>query len=72
MITRFPIEPETSRTATRSIAESGSSAAELNRLVVTGIPLDAVTSRHYRPGDLLDARLLRIQGDVQVRKLTLY
>jgi hypothetical protein len=44
-----------------------SSAAELNHLVVIGIALDRVASRHATPGYPQDARSRRIQGDVQVR-----
>ena len=44
-----------------------SSAAELNRLVVTGIALDRVASRHTSPRYPQDARSLRIQGDVRIR-----
>jgi hypothetical protein len=43
------------------------SAAELNRLVVTGIPLDRVASRHASPRYPQDARSLKIQGDVRIR-----
>jgi hypothetical protein len=44
-----------------------SSAAELNRLIVTGIALDRVASWHPIPAYPQDARSLRIQGDVRVR-----
>lgn len=44
-----------------------SSAAELNRLIVTGIALERVASRHSIPTYPQDARSLRIQGDVRVR-----
>ena len=44
-----------------------SPAAELHRLVVTGIALDRVASRHLIPDYPQDARSLRIQGEVQVR-----
>lgn len=44
-----------------------SSAVEFNRLVVIGIPLDRVTSRHSTPAYPQDARSPRIQGDVRVR-----
>ena len=46
---------------------SRSSAAALNRLVVTGIELDGVASQHATPGYPQDARSLWIQGDVRVR-----
>ena len=44
-----------------------SSAAELTRLVVTGIALDRVATQHSIPTYPQDARSLRIQGDVRVR-----
>jgi outer membrane biosynthesis protein TonB len=44
-----------------------SPAAELNRLVVTGIALDSVASRHSIPDYPRVARSLRIQGEVRVR-----
>ena len=44
-----------------------SSAAELNRLVVTGIALDCVASQHSIPAYPQDARSFRIQGEVRVR-----
>jgi hypothetical protein len=44
-----------------------SPAAELNRLVVTGIALDRVATRHAAPGYPQDARSRSIQGDVRVR-----
>ena len=53
--------------ATLLSAADRSSAAELNRLVVTGIALDRVASRHTSPRYPQDARSLRIQGDVRIR-----
>jgi hypothetical protein len=44
-----------------------SSAAELNRLVVTSVPLDLVAVRHPALGYPQDARLRSIQGEVRVR-----
>ncbi|MGA8654690.1 MAG: hypothetical protein WB586_00950 [Chthoniobacterales bacterium] len=44
-----------------------SSAVELDRLVVVGIPLDRVTIRHSTPGYPPEAQSLWIQGNVQVR-----
>jgi outer membrane biosynthesis protein TonB len=44
-----------------------SSAAELNRLVVTGLALGSVASRHSIPDYPQDARTFRIQGEVRVR-----
>ena len=44
-----------------------SSAAELNRLVVTGIALDRVASQHPIPAYPQDARSLRTAAEVQVR-----
>ena len=44
-----------------------SSAAELNRVVVTGIALDRVASQHAAPAYPQDARSFRIQGGVMVR-----
>lgn len=44
-----------------------SSAAELNRLVVTGIALDRVAIQHPFPAYPQNARSLRIAGEVQVR-----
>ena len=44
-----------------------SPAAELNRLVVTGIALDRLASQHSIPAYPQNARSLRIQGEVRVR-----
>ena len=44
-----------------------SPGTELHGLVVTGITLDRVASRHSIPDYPQDARSLRIQGQVQVR-----
>lgn len=44
-----------------------SPAAELNRLVVTGIALDSVASRRSIPDYPQNARTFRIQGEVRVR-----
>jgi hypothetical protein len=53
--------------ATLLAAAYRSPAAELDRLVVTGIALDRVASRHSVPAYPQDARFLRIQGEVRVR-----
>ena len=44
-----------------------SSAVEFKRLVVIGIPLDRITTRHSTPAYPQEARSPRIQGDVRVR-----
>jgi hypothetical protein len=44
-----------------------SPAAELQRLVVTGIALDQVASQHSIPAYPTDARSFRLQGEVRVR-----
>jgi len=53
--------------ATGLSAAYRSSAAELNRLVITGIALDRVASQHSMPAYPPEARELRIQGEVRVR-----
>ena len=53
--------------ATVSSTAYRSSAAELSRLVVTGIALDRVASQHSTPTYPQDARSFRIQGEVRVR-----
>jgi hypothetical protein len=53
--------------ATLLSAAYRSPAAELNRLVVTGIALDRVATRFAAPGYPQDARSRSIQGDVRVR-----
>jgi hypothetical protein len=44
-----------------------SSATELNGLVVTGVAVDRVASRHATPPYPQEARASGIQGDVRVR-----
>jgi hypothetical protein len=44
-----------------------SSAAELDRLVITGVALDRVASQHSMPAYPPEARELRIQAEVRVR-----
>jgi outer membrane biosynthesis protein TonB len=44
-----------------------SPAAKLNRLVVTGVALDHVATRHSIPAYPDNARSLRIEGEVRVR-----
>jgi hypothetical protein len=53
--------------ATLLSAAYRSAAAELNHLVVTGIALDRVASRHAAPNYPQNARSRSIQGDVQIR-----
>jgi hypothetical protein len=53
--------------ATLLSAAYRSPATELNHVVVTGIALDRVASRHAAPGYPQDARSRGIQGDVRVR-----